>query len=209
MKIKEKNITTFEYIFIMLYLVIICSIVIFVINNKTNINYTIASELEKNFIADYSIAIKIDIYRIFYKSTDKVLPNNNTVLSNNDTSSDSIKHYPETLIIVKPLNWQIYTNNGIDFFHITSNFNGPENCNADSQLPCIVLSAGRNNVVTSNSDSDKLRKECLNINQLNLVKMFQNCDQKISVDVSDYFNDKNVTFDSINCLNILIKLEYI
>lgn len=163
------------------------------VNNKVNVNRTIASKFEDNLISNYSIALTAEISRIYYAP---------------DNRFGEKLHYPETLIIIKPLNWIIYTNNGINFFHLTSNFNGPDGCDVDTQTPAIVLTTSIKRTVTS-SDYDALRRECLKINQFDLLKMFESCDQRVAVNMSDYFDDDTKEFTSISCINLLIQLQYV
>lgn len=195
----ELNMTKKLIFLLILFVILVCYI-----NAKINVNLTIRRELEKNLINDYGISISADIYRIYYRSdvTNTTTPNYESKLPIN------YEHYPETLIVIKPLNWQIYTNNGKNFFQITTTFNGPSHCNVDKQLPTIVLSTTIQSVTTS-SAYDSLRTECLNINQLDLLRMFNNCDQHISVNLSKYFDYDEREFTSISCLNALISLNYL
>lgn len=110
--------------------------------------------------------------------------------------------YPERLVVVKPHNWIVYTNNGVNFYLISSNVSNREaNCNLDKQLLAIDY-----RLRTVNEEDEAIRDKtgrlklaCLNYTLNDVVRLFASAAERTYIDLHSYFaaEKKPVTIDEI------------
>lgn len=101
--------------------------------------------------------------------------------------------YNERLIVVRPHNWIVYTNNGLNFYLLTNNVsNRTAKCDLDTQMVAIDF---RLKTITesdeSTDDSGRLKVACLNYTMDTLVRLFGNeYTRRSYFDMSKYFDKR-------------------
>jgi hypothetical protein len=100
--------------------------------------------------------------------------------------------YNERLIVVKPQNWMIYTNNGINFYLITNNVsNRTAQCDLDRQMIAIDFRLQTMDEPDDKRDeTGRLKVACLNYTLDNLIRLFGVDANRTYVDLSAHFDKK-------------------
>lgn len=100
--------------------------------------------------------------------------------------------YNERLIVVKPQNWFVYTNNGTNFYLITNNVsNRTAQCDLDRQLIAVefrLLTVDE--PADAKNTSSQLQVACINYTLDNLIRLFGVNANKSYLDLSRYFDRK-------------------
>lgn len=120
-----------------------------------------------------------------------------------DTDNVIDINYDERLIVVKPHNWFVYTNNGLNFYFISNNLsNRTARCDLDRQLIAVdfrllTLSESAMEPTTTSMDkSGRLKVACINSTYDTLIRRFGVGNaNKTYIDLSNYF-DKNKNSDA-------------
>lgn len=109
----------------------------------------------------------------------------------NLTDRDS---YQERLVIVRPNNWTIYTNNGITFHYVTSNVSDNRlNCSSSGSLTAIeyrLKQLKEQLYESSDQPTRSLRFSCINYTQDQLTRVFNQSSNRTDIDLTDYFDKK-------------------
>lgn len=123
--------------------------------------------------------------------------------------------YNERLIVVKPQNWFIYTNNGLNFYLISNNVsNRTAQCILDRQL--IAVEYRLLKLVEPDTVADttgRLRVACINYSMDNLIRLFGVQANRTYLDLSRYFdrqynpNAPPIVVDEI--LNYLLRHRFV
>lgn len=140
-----------------------------------------------------------------------------------NTTSSRLE-YGHRLAIVDPLNWLIYSHDGLHFYYISNQSN---RCDPRTQLGAFELtltSYDGDNFDSSNGT--RLRQKCLNVTFANLLRIFNESEQftagrqlseghaRARVDLTNYFSqrddeEKNYTerVNVVNIVNLLIRMK--
>lgn len=100
--------------------------------------------------------------------------------------------YNERLIVVKPQNWFVYTNNGVNFYLITNNVsNRTAQCDLDRQLIAVDFRLQTvDEPESAKNTSSQLQVACINYTLDNLIRLFGVNANKSYLDLSRYFDRK-------------------
>lgn len=100
--------------------------------------------------------------------------------------------YNERLIVVKPQNWFIYTNNGLNFYLISNNVsNRTAQCDLDRQMIAVefrLLALAERD--TRQDETGRFRVACINYTVDNLVRLFGVAANRTYLDLSVHFDRK-------------------
>lgn len=103
--------------------------------------------------------------------------------------------YAERLVVVKPQNWTVYTNDGIHFYLLTANLsNRNTNCDLDTQSTAIEL---RLATKSDDKEDERLRFACLNYTQNNLTRVFGSLSDRTYIDLSNHFDGRTLTVQTV------------
>lgn len=98
--------------------------------------------------------------------------------------------YNERLIVVKPQNWMVYTNNGINFYLLTNNVsNRTAQCDLDQQMVALdfrLLTVDE--AVDTKDQSGRFKVACVNYTFDNMVRLFGVEANRTYLDLSAYFD---------------------
>lgn len=100
--------------------------------------------------------------------------------------------YHERLVIVRPNNWNIYTNNGITFHYVTSNVSDNRlNCSSAGSLTAIEYRLKQlKEQLYKDKPTRNLRFSCINYTQDQLTRVFAQSSNRTDIDLTDYFDKK-------------------
>lgn len=98
--------------------------------------------------------------------------------------------YNERLIVVKPHNWMIYTNNGLNFYLITNNVsNRTAQCDLDLQMIAVDFRLQTIEEPDEKRDrTGRLKIACINYTLDNLIRLFGIDAHRTYLDLSGYFD---------------------
>lgn len=101
--------------------------------------------------------------------------------------------YNERLVVVKPQNWMIYTNNGVNFYLLSNNVsNRTAKCDLDRQMVAVdfrLLTLAESD--DARDESGQLKVACLNYTLDQLVRLFgSDATKRTYLDLSAYFDKK-------------------
>lgn len=128
-------------------------------------------------------------------------------------ASTDAQSYRARLIIVRPVNWYIYTNDGLRFYYFTNQTPEARNCQSDrvngveyrleTTFETSQRLAGKDTALVN------LRQKCLNNSLDQFVRIFgpsSNAVSRTSVDVTDYYAHGNDTLRVDSVINVLLQL---
>lgn len=137
--------------------------------------------------------------------------------------------YNERLVVVRPNNWLIYTNNGLTFHYVTSNVSGSRvNCSTSGSLTAVEYRLKKLDELTTSANVDdnddydsttddgpsrSLRFSCINYTFDQLTRVFTQSSNRTDIDMTDYFDKKNrpkvPDFTVANVLQFLVTNDYL
>lgn len=98
--------------------------------------------------------------------------------------------YNERLVVVKPQNWMVYTNNGINFYLVSNNVsNRTAHCDLDQQLVALDFRLLTVDEAPDTKDqTGRFKVACVNYTFDNLVRLFGVEANRTYLDLSAYFD---------------------
>jgi hypothetical protein len=132
-----------------------------------------------------------------------------------EVSQDGVDlSYNERLAVVKPQNWMIYSNNGVNFYYVSNNVsNRTAQCDLDKQSIAVdfrLLTVDES--VDTKDQSGRFKVACINYTLDNLVRLFGANSNRSYLDLSDYFDrSKNPNAPPIvvdEVINYLLKHRF-
>lgn len=105
---------------------------------------------------------------------------------------DDNDRYVERLIVVKPHNWIVYTDDGLRFYLVSNNVSDrTARCDLDRQLIAVEFPLQSRDLSADDNDLDRsgrLRVACINYTLDQLVRLFGVRANRTYVDLSTYFD---------------------
>lgn len=133
-----------------------------------------------------------------------------------EVSADGIDlSYNERLVVVKPQNWMIYSNNGVNFYYVSNNVsNRTARCDLDRQSIAVdfrLLTVDES--IDAKDQTGRFKIACINYTLDNLIRLFGANANKTYLDLSAYFdkaknpNAPPVVVDEV--INYLLKHRFL